>query len=78
MTAKRRDERQLLLRWHEQMALCFEQELTPEERTELETWDRDWVDGGAGIATSDWPGWRRHNIGPRPVTSQFIDRRRSA
>jgi hypothetical protein len=58
------------------MALCFERELTPEERKELECWDREWVDGGAGIGTSDWPGWAKH-IGPKPATA-IADRRRLA
>ena len=76
MTAIRKD-RQLLVQWHEQMVLCFERELTPEERADLERWDREWVDGGAGIGTSDWPGWAKH-IGPKPVRTAHIDRRRTA
>ncbi len=59
------------------MVLCFERELTTEERADLEKWDRDWVDGGAGIATSDWPGWERH-IGKRPAVGAEIERRKTA
>lgn len=31
--------------------------LTPEERSSLETWERDNVTGFSGLGTSDWPGW---------------------
>lgn len=77
MIQKRNDDRQLLLNWYEQMTLCFERELTSEEREDLARWDREWVDGGAGIGTSDWPGWEKH-IGPRPAASAKLDRRRTA
>lgn len=62
---ERKQARQMLLHWYEQMTLCFERELSTEERADLEKWDREWVDGGAGISTSDWPGWEKH-IGKRP------------
>jgi len=74
---KTRDDRQLLLKWYEQMALCFEHALTPEERDDLDKWDREWVDGGAGVSTSDWPGWKKH-IGPRPALTAHADRRKTA
>jgi hypothetical protein len=73
----RRQSRQLLLHWYEQMVLCFERELSPEERADLERWDATWVDGGAGISTSDWPGWEKH-IGKRPSMSIAAERRQSA
>lgn len=71
------DNRQLLLQWYEQMALCFERQLSAQERADLEQWDREWVDGGAHISTSDWPGWEKH-IGKRPNLSVDIAKERSA
>ena len=74
---RQRQSRQLLLHWYEQMTLCFERTLSEQERADLERWDEEWVDGGAGISTSDWPGWEKH-IGKRPAFSVGEERRRSA
>lgn len=71
------DPRQLLLKWYEQMALCFERELSAQEKADLDRWDREWVDGGAGLSTSDWPGWEKH-IGKRPNLSVRHAKERSA
>lgn len=78
MSRKQSSENRLqLLKWYEQMTLCFQRELSAEERADLEQWDREYVDGGARVSTSDWPGWEKH-IGKRPNSLMKQERRRSA
>lgn len=67
---------QLLLNWYEQMVLCFERELSFEERKELQRWEKDNLSSTVG--TSDWPGWEpRIGKAPKPARLQVIVRRRA-
>ena len=43
-------------------AMCAEGErLTPEERADLEAWERENL-GRGNLGTSDWPGWARRGL----------------
>ena len=39
------------------MMIAIYKLLPPEEREDLENWDREMVTGDGMFATSDWPGW---------------------
>jgi hypothetical protein len=47
------------------MMVAVSKLLPPEEREDLERWDREMVTGDATFATSDWPGWEKY-IGKMP------------
>jgi len=62
--SKQKAHREEWFRWVEQMIRCHREMLSPEEREDLDRWERENLDGGI-VGTSDWPGWRKH-IGKSP------------
>jgi hypothetical protein len=57
-----------LRKWWGLMLICYEEQLSDEERQDL----HDWEASPAFTGTGDWPGWLRY-IGPRP--GQIVARR---
>lgn len=55
--------RKLVLRYYEQMVFCWNEELTADEKRDLESWES--VNLRKGMGTADWPGWKKH-IGNPP------------
>lgn len=53
-----------VIAWYE-LLIKKARELTPEDRKELERWERENLGDGT-TATSDWPGWAQHNLPPPP------------
>ncbi len=45
--------------WYARMLRSYHEDLTDEEREELETWQAENASPG-GKAAADWPGWERY------------------
>ena len=56
---------QMMLAWYGIMNEIVER-MTPEQRAELTTWERENILGDGGCATSDWPGFASLGLPPQP------------
>lgn len=52
------------MHWYEAMINAYHHLLSESEKKELETWEKENL-GKGDLATSDWPGWKKH-IGVPP------------
>ena len=56
---------QVMLEWYG-VTQEISERMTPEQKVELETWERENISGDGECATSDWPGFASLGLPPRP------------